>query len=97
MENQENQVDEQGNKPNLKGFFSDTTNQAACSVRVALRIRPLISKEKYEKQIVRAYEDTSTITIGADKMFTYDASFGQESTQESVFEMCVKNLVLGCF
>lgn len=38
-----------------------------------------------------------TVTIGAEKMFTYDASFGQDSTQEAVFNRCVKNLVLGCF
>jgi hypothetical protein len=46
---------------------------------------------------VRAYSDTSTVTIGAEKVFTYDACFGLESQQEEVFETCVKNLVLGCF
>lgn len=46
---------------------------------------------------MRAYPDTSTVTIGAEKVFTYDACFGLESKQEEVFETCVKNLVLGCF
>jgi hypothetical protein len=64
---------------------------------VALRIRPLVNREKYDKQVVRAYEYTSIVTIGADKMFTYDACFGTESKQEEVFETCVKNLVLSCF
>lgn len=30
-------------------------------------------------------------------MFTYDAVFGSDSRQEDVFDICVKNLVLGCF
>ena len=84
-------------KPNPTGFFSDTTNQAACSVRVALRVRPLIQKESYEKEIVRAYHASNTVSIAADKDFTYDACFDQNSRQEEVFETCVKNLVLGCF
>ena len=62
-----------------------------------MRVRPLIKKETFEKEIVRAQEGQHTITIGAEKMFTYDATFGQDSTQEQVFERCVKNLVLGCF
>lgn len=84
-------------RPNPDGFFADTNNQAACSVRVALRVRPLIKKETFEKEIVRAQESQHTVTIGAEKLFTYDATFGQASSQEAVFERCVKNLVLGCF
>jgi hypothetical protein len=66
-------------------------------VRVALRVRPLIKKELFEKQIVRAFEDNNTVTIGGEKLFTFDACFSQESHQEQVFDRCVKNLVLGCF
>lgn len=29
--------------------------------------------------------------------FTFDKTFDMASSQESVFEICVKNLVLGCF
>ena len=32
-------------KPNPDGFFADTGDANACSVRVAVRIRPLIGKE----------------------------------------------------
>ena len=60
-------------------------------------MRPLIKKELFEKQIVQAFSETKTLTIGSDKTFTYDASFDQQSLQEDVFEYCVKNLVLGCF
>ena len=61
---------------NPDGFFADTNSQAACSVRVALRVRPLIKKEAFEKQIVKAQESQNTVTIGADKLFTFDATFG---------------------
>ena len=66
-------------KPNENGFFADTNNQAACSVRVALRGRPLIQKESFEKDIVRAFQAINTISIAADKDFTYDAGFDQDS------------------
>lgn len=69
-------------------------------MRVALRIRPLIHKERHEGQIVQAFPGipTGAVTIGgSEKTFTYDACFGQTSRQEEVFEQCVKNLVLGCF
>ena len=82
-------------KPNPDGFFADTGNQAACSVRVALRTRPLITKEKGEKHVI--FPKGNTITDARDKEFTYDAAFGPDSRQEQVFETCVKNLVLGCF
>jgi hypothetical protein len=36
----------------------------------------LIQKEHFEKEIVRAYEETNIVSIGADKDFTYDACFG---------------------
>jgi hypothetical protein len=47
--------------------------------------------------IVRSFSDTSTVQIGPEKMFTFDATFDQESQQEAVFNTCVRNLVLGCF
>lgn len=35
--------------------------------------------------------------MGKDRAFTFDAAFGLGSSQEEVFEKCVKNQVLGCF
>jgi hypothetical protein len=32
-------------KPNPDGFFYETNDSGACSVRVALRVRPLIARE----------------------------------------------------
>jgi hypothetical protein len=37
------------------------------------------------------------LVIGKDRTFTFDKVFDIATNQEQVFELCVKNLVLGCF
>lgn len=37
------------------------------------------------------------MVIGKDRSFTFDRAFDLNSAQAEVFELCVKNLVLGCF
>ena len=79
MAAQQDAVEDEMTQPNPDGFFADTQNQAACSVRVALRVRPLIKKELFEKKIVKAYEQTNIVTIGdSEKTFTYDACFNSD-------------------
>ena len=89
----------QGSKPVADGFFADINNSQACSVRVALKCRPLLGRELCERQqiCIEADEGANTITIGKDRLFTFDKVFGINSKQVDVFENCVKNLVLGCF
>ena len=41
-----------GTQPNPNGFFADTGDANACSVRVALRVRPLIGKELRERSAI---------------------------------------------
>ncbi len=98
-EMQSNEEEFAGSKPVPDGFFADINNSQACSVRVALKCRPLLGRELYEKQsiCVETDEVTNTIMIGKDRLFTFDKVFGIGSAQEDVFEFCVKNLVLGCF
>jgi len=88
-----------GSQPNPNGFFADVANAQACSVAVAVRIRPLIGKElrNGDKIVVEAREEDNQIVMGADRVFTFDKTFGIDSQQEVVFDTCVKNLVLGCF
>ena len=45
-------VEVEGTQPNPDGFFAETTDSNACSVRVAVRVRPLIGKEKYENSSI---------------------------------------------
>jgi len=68
--------------PVVDGFFADAleNGQAACSVRVALRVRPLIGYEKSNpNQIcVSADEDKNQVVIH-NHMFTFDKCFGLHS------------------
>jgi kinesin family member 21 len=50
-----------------------------------------------ESCVVDVASEDNTITLGADKLFSFDATFDQNSKQEEVFDKCVRNLVLGCF
>lgn len=82
-------------QPNEDGFFYDT-GSGACSVRVALRVRPLIEHEKQNGKIcVETYPEDNQIVIGKERSFTFDKVFGINSPQKPIFEVCVKNLVLG--
>ena len=70
----------------------------AVSVRVALRVRPLIQHEIENGKIcVRSIEEDNQIIIGKDRSFTFDKVFDIETPQQPIFETCVKNLVLGWF
>jgi hypothetical protein len=68
-------------------------------VRVAVRARPLVSKEMIESPniIVKCNDQDNQLVIGKDRAFTFDKVFDIGTRQQDVFEICVKNLVLGCF
>ncbi|CAG9310966.1 unnamed protein product [Blepharisma stoltei] len=74
-------------------------SEASSSVRVAVRVRPLIGSEKIESSqiCITSDLDRNTIIIGKDREFAFDHVFGVESKQSEVFEVCAKDLVLSCF
>ncbi|XP_074711626.1 kinesin-like protein KIF27 isoform X2 [Strix uralensis] len=65
-------------------------------VKVAVRIRPLLSKEVlHNHQVcVRLVPNTQQIIIGKDRVFTFDFVFGKNSTQEEVYTVCIKPLLV---
>ncbi|XP_057252476.1 kinesin-like protein KIF27 [Pezoporus wallicus] len=65
-------------------------------VKVAVRIRPLLSKEVlHNHQVcVRLVPNTQQIIIGKDRVFTFDFVFGKNSTQEEVYTICIKPLLV---
>lgn len=65
-------------------------------IKVAVRIRPLLCKEVlHNHQVcVRDIPNTQQIIIGRDRVFTFDFVFGKNSTQDQVYNTCIKPLVL---
>ncbi|XP_062936319.1 kinesin-like protein KIF27 isoform X7 [Cynocephalus volans] len=65
-------------------------------IKVAVRIRPLLCKEVlHNHQVcVRVIPNTTQIIIGKDRVFTFDFVFGKNSTQDEVYNTCVKPLML---
>ncbi|KAM4050745.1 kinesin-like protein KIF27 isoform 2-T4 [Anomaloglossus baeobatrachus] len=65
-------------------------------VKVAVRVRPLLSKEiLHNHQVcVRLVPNTQQIIIGKDRVFTFDHVFGKSSTQDDVYDSCIKPLLV---
>ncbi|XP_062369200.1 kinesin-like protein KIF27 [Cinclus cinclus] len=65
-------------------------------VKVAVRVRPLLSKEiLHNHQVcVRIVPNAKQVIIGKDHVFTFDFVFGKNSTQEEVYAVCIKPLLV---
>ena len=80
-------------RPSPGGGAEDT------AVRVAVRVRPFVPKERLEqcRPCVRTLCEEGQIIIGKDRAFAFDYVFGEESSQEQVFEAACAPLVQRCF
>ncbi|XP_078798002.1 kinesin-like protein KIF21A isoform X3 [Oryzias latipes] len=69
------------------------------AVRVALRIRPQLAKEKIESCHICTYvmPGEPQVVLGKDKAFTFDYVFDMESQQETIYTHCTEKLIEGCF
>ncbi|XP_073327679.1 kinesin-like protein KIF21A isoform X2 [Pagrus major] len=76
-----------------------TTGQDESSVRVALRIRPQLAREKIEGCHICTYvmPGEPQVILGKDKAFTYDYMFDMDSQQDSIYTSCTEKLIEGCF
>ncbi|KAI1713253.1 kinesin motor domain-containing protein [Ditylenchus destructor] len=83
-------------KPIPNGAFEMSADN---NVRVALRIRPQSSREKAEQSRVctSVIPGVPQITIGDDRSFTYDHVFDRDTTQATIYDKCVNDLVAGTF
>ncbi|XP_056885835.1 kinesin-like protein KIF21B isoform X5 [Takifugu flavidus] len=74
-------------------------NPGDCCVKVALRIRPQMAKEKIEGCHVCTLvaPGEPQVLLGKDKAFTYDFVFDVDSEQQSIYQACVYKLIEGCF
>ncbi|XP_043246554.1 kinesin-like protein KIF21A isoform X2 [Amphibalanus amphitrite] len=68
------------------------------SVRVAVRIRPLISREKIDmcRVCTSVTPGEPQVWLGSDKAFTYDYMFDMDSEQEHIYSQCTQQLIEGC-
>ena len=68
------------------------------NVRVAVRVRPFVAKEKVEHQTacLRVHAPERQVVIGKDRGFSFDFVFGEDSTQAQVYEEACLPLVRGC-
>ncbi|XP_030586591.1 kinesin-like protein KIF21A isoform X2 [Archocentrus centrarchus] len=75
-----------------------TTGQDESSVRVALRIRPQLAREKIEGCHICTYvmPGEPQVILGKDKAFTYDYLFDMDSHQDTIYTNCIEKLIEGC-
>ncbi|XP_060932106.1 kinesin-like protein KIF21A isoform X1 [Limanda limanda] len=76
-----------------------TTGQDDSTVRVALRIRPQLAREKIEGCHICTYvmPGEPQVILGKDKAFTYDYVFDMDSQQDAIYTACTEKLIDGCF
>ncbi|XP_077451927.1 kinesin-like protein KIF21A isoform X2 [Stigmatopora argus] len=76
-----------------------TSGQDESSVRVALRIRPQLPREKIEGCHICTYvmPGEPQVILGKDKSFTYDYVFDMDSQQDAIYQTCTEKLIDGCF
>ncbi|XP_053321337.1 kinesin-like protein KIF21A isoform X4 [Spea bombifrons] len=69
------------------------------SVRVALRIRPQLAKEKIEGCHIctSVTPGEPQVLLGKDKAFTFDYVFDLDSRQDEIYTQCTEKLIEGCF
>ncbi|XP_060759025.1 kinesin-like protein KIF21A isoform X2 [Neoarius graeffei] len=76
-----------------------TSGQDESCVRVALRIRPQLAKEKIEGCHICTFVTPGEpqVILGKDKAFTYDYVFDMDSQQDAIYSNCTEKLIEGCF
>lgn len=74
-------------------------NGKVIPVRVALRTRPLISKETNEgsSECLKFVKEANQVIIGENKAFTYDYIFPPSTHQQEVYNLAVDPLIDGIF
>ncbi|XP_062847664.1 kinesin-like protein KIF21A isoform X2 [Trichomycterus rosablanca] len=76
-----------------------TTAQDESSVRVALRIRPQLAREKIEGCHICTFVTPGEpqVILGKDKAFTFDYVFDMDTQQDTIYANCTEKLIDGCF
>ncbi|XP_066523003.1 kinesin-like protein KIF21A isoform X9 [Hoplias malabaricus] len=75
------------------------SGQDESSVRVALRIRPQLAREKIEGCHICTFVTPGEpqVVLGKDKAFTFDHVFDMDTQQDTIYSNCTEKLIEGCF
>ncbi|XP_048418932.2 kinesin-like protein kif7 [Stegostoma tigrinum] len=78
---------------------SSSTKAEETSVRVAVRIRPLLPKEilRGHQSCVHVDLNAQQITLGRNRHFQFDIIFDQTASQDEIYNSCVEPLVEAFF
>ena len=77
---------------------SDDPTAEDLAVRVAVRARPLVAKERLERaRECLAYPSPTTVILGKNRAFHFDEVFTPTSEQTAVYDNLVAPLVDACF
>lgn len=81
----------------IKGNNNSTADES--KVVVAMRCRPLFEKEKANRanNCLRFMPGGQQVVLGKDRAFTYDHAFDESTSQEQIYDSCIKNLMEGLF
>ncbi|KAG2499337.1 hypothetical protein HYH03_002913 [Edaphochlamys debaryana] len=75
----------------------DASQEGAQLVRVAVRVRPLLTRELLQGSRPCISTDGPCVTVGRDRRFTFDSAYGPGTQQEQVYSDVVAPLVESCF
>ncbi|CAF2632483.1 unnamed protein product [Rotaria sp. Silwood2] len=75
------------------------TNESEFRVKVAVRVRPFLQREKNheQKSCVAIHPQTNQIVIGDRRTFKYDFVFGPKTQQDDLFQTCVEPMLSNVF
>ena len=75
-----------------------STSQDNTTVKVAIRVRPLLEREKNKrcKECLYVLPNKNQLVVGKDQNFTFDYVFNDATEQSVVYEDTVKPLVQAC-
>jgi len=81
----------------IKGNTNATADES--KVVVAMRCRPLFEKEKANRanSCLRFMQGGQQVVLGKDRAFTYDHAFDENTSQEHIYDSCIKPLMEGLF
>ena len=81
-----------------RGGEPDAEPAEDLAVRVAVRARPLVAKERLERaRECLSYPDDKSVLLGQNRLFHFDDAYGPGSEQGAIYRDLVAPLVESCF